>query len=231
MIKYIFLDLDDTIFDFHKAEKVAIAKTLQDMGIEVNEKIMDRYRVINDAQWKMLENGELTREELKIRRYRLLFEELQMNCSAKEAAVIYEKYLSQGHFFIDGAEAMLYELKDRYRLFLVSNGTAVVQKGRLASSGIEPFFERIFISEEVGFNKPAKEYFEYCFSQIPEFKREESVIVGDSLTSDIRGGKNAEIKTIWFQPKLKANESATGAIQPDYTIHKLSELGALLEKL
>lgn len=160
-----------------------------------------------------------------------MFEELQMNCSAKEAAVIYEKYLSQGHFFIDGAEAMLYELKDRYRLFLVSNGTAVVQKGRLASSGIEPFFERIFISEEVGFNKPAKEYFEYCFSQIPEFKREESVIVGDSLTSDIRGGKNAEIKTIWFQPKLRANESVTGAIQPDYTIHKLSELGALLEKL
>lgn len=227
MIDTVFLDLDNTIFDFSKAEKIALKKTLETLGVDTSEKTLARYSVLNTAQWKLLEKGEITRKEVKVRRYRLLFEELGTDASAEEAAALYESLLGIGHYFMEGAEELLNELKGRYRLYLATNGTASVQKGRIASASLERYFDGIFISEEIGYNKPDKAYFEACFAEIPDFVKEKAVIVGDSLTSDIQGGINAGIRTVWFNPK---GEPGDGEIVADAEIRSLLELPELLER-
>ena len=123
---------------------------------------------------------------------------------------------------------MLEALHGEYRLFICSNGTAVVQEGRLKSAGIGPYFEEIFISEEIGFNKPSVEFFNRCFDKIPDFCRERTIMIGDSLTSDILGGINAGIRTCWFNPQ---GRSGRGDIVPDYELSKLEQVPGLLKKI
>lgn len=224
----VLLDLDDTLLDFHKAEHIAIAKTFASFGIVPEENLIRRYSEINAAQWKRLERGEIDREQVLVGRFQLLFDELGLDCSSREAKRIYENFLSQGHFFIPGAEALLEALHGEYRLFICSNGTAVVQEGRLKSAGIGPYFEEIFISEEIGYNKPSAEFFAGCFEKIPNFCRERTVIIGDSLTSDILGGINAGIRTCWFNPQGRTGRTD---ILPDYVISQLEQVPELLKKI
>lgn len=228
VIKNVLLDLDDTILDFKKAESQALCKTLCSLGIEPSQHIVQLYSDYNLSQWKRLERGEITRAEVKVNRYRLLFDDLGVDVSPEKATQIYEDNLCIGHYFIQGAPEMLKKLKDRFDLYLVSNGTKRVQEGRLSSAGISGCFKEIFISENVGYNKPSKGFFDFCFSRIPDFKKEETVIIGDSLTSDILGGINSGIKTVWFNPNRNKNDSD---IKPDYEISSLDEAEKLLEKL
>ena len=228
MIRHVFLDVDNTILDFNKAEAIALEKTLSALSVPHSPEVIRRYSQLNLAQWKLLEQGKLTREQVKVRRYRLLFDELKTDASPEKAARIYEGLLGQGHYFIDGAVEMLQALYGSFHLYLATNGTASVQKSRLKSAEIEPFFEQIFISEELGCNKPETSFFERCFATIPDFKKEEAVMVGDSLTSDILGGIRAGIRTVWFNKDL--NESS-GEIRPDHTIKALSELPGLLRSM
>ena len=227
MYEFLFLDLDDTILDFHKAERIAISKTITEFGVEPTEEILNLYHHINKAHWEMLERGELTREQVLVNRFGVLFERLGVSVDAPKCAKTYEKNLSMGHWFLPGAEEAVEYLSKRYRLFLASNGTAVVQKGRMTSANLYRFFEKVFVSQEIGYNKPSKDYFDACFAQIPGFDPKKAIMVGDSLSSDIKGGKNAGIATVWVNP----NHQASGDIQPDYEIETLSQLEALLEKL
>ena len=229
MITTILLDLDDTILDFHAAEHAALKKALLSEGIEPTEDRLARYSEINLSQWKLLELGELTQEQVKINRYRIFFEEFGIVASPEETAKRYEKNLAFEHEKIDGAMELLQQLHGKYRLYAASNGTYEVQKRRIEESGIKPYFEDFFISKKIGFHKPDKNFFEYCFAHIPDFKLEDTVMVGDSLSSDILGGKNAGLKTIWFNPHEKTTEGI--AAQPDYSIRSLSELPGLLEQL
>lgn len=227
MIKFLFLDLDDTILDFHKAERIAISKTIREFGVEPTEEILNLYHSINKWHWEQLELGKLTRAEVLVNRFGVLFEKLGVVVDASSCAKVYESNLSQGHWFLPGAEEAVNALSKKYRLFLASNGTAVVQKGRMTSANLYRFFERVFVSQEIGHNKPSKEYFEACFARIPGFDREKAMIVGDSLSSDIKGGINAGIKTVWVNPEHKT----CGETKPDYEIEYLSQLEALLEGL
>lgn len=225
MIEFLFLDLDDTILDFHKAERIAISKTIREFGVEPTEEILNLYHGINKWHWEQLELGKLTRAEVLVNRFGVLFEKLGVVVDASGCAKVYESNLSQGHWFLPGAEEAVNALSKKYRLFLTSNGTAVVQKGRMTSANLYRFFERVFVSQEIGHNKPSREYFEACFARIPGFDREKAMIVGDSLSSDIKGGINAEIKTVWVNPEHKT----CGETKPDYEIEYLSQLEALLE--
>ena len=227
MIEFLFLDLDDTILDFHKAERIAISRTIREFGVEPAEEILDLYHGINKWHWEQLELGKLTRAEVLVNRFAVLFERLGREVDASECAKAYEINLSQGHWFLPGAEEAVDRLSKKYRLFLASNGTASVQKGRMTSANLYRFFETVFVSQEIGHNKPSAEYFEACFAAIPGFDREKAMIVGDSLSSDIRGGINAGIKTVWVNPHHKD----CGDIRPDYEIEYLSQLEALLEEL
>lgn len=227
MIEFLLLDLDDTILDFHKAERIALSKTIRNVGVEPAQEVLDRYHEINKWHWEQLELGRMTREQVLVGRFAQLFQELGMEVNAAACMKQYEQNLSIGHYFLPGAEEAVRRLHERYRLFLVSNGTAVVQHSRLTSAGLYPFFEQVFISQEIGFNKPEKAYFDRCFARIPGFDPEKALMVGDSLTSDIKGGINAGLKTVWINPRHKP----CGDIRPDYTIEGLCQLETLLEEL
>ena len=148
MIDTLLFDLDNTLLDFDKAEANAITRALGDVGISVTNEMRDCYHKINLAQWKLLEQGKMTREEVKMRRFKLLFQEFDIKASPQEVAKHYQDYLGQGHYFIEGAEEVLQELSKRFRIYLVTNGTLSVQRGRLKSSGIEKYLQGVFISEE-----------------------------------------------------------------------------------
>ena len=228
MVEFLFLDLDDTILDFHKAERIAVSKSFRRFGIDPTEEVLARYKAINIAHWQMLERGELTRAEVLVNRFSALFEEYGVTCDAAAVAADYEDNLSIGHFFLPGAQEAVENLSKKYRLYLASNGTAKVQAGRMTSANLYRFFEKVFVSEEIGHNKPSKDYFKAAFSQIPDFDPARAMIVGDSLTSDIQGGINAGIRTCWVNPRhLPANLQ----IPADYEIESLSQLEALLETL
>jgi 2-haloacid dehalogenase len=227
MIEYLFLDLDDTILDFKKAEFIAIGKTISDFGVDPTEAVRHRYHEINKWHWEQLELGKLTRAEVLENRFKVLFAELGVDVDAEKVARTYEKNLSQGHWFLPGAEETVDLLSKKYRLFLASNGTASVQKGRMTSANLYRFFETVFVSQEIGHNKPSKAYFDACFASIAGFDPQKAIMVGDSLSSDIKGGINAGIKTVWVNPDHKP----CGDIQPDYEIEALHQLPALLETL
>ena len=222
----VLLDLDDTILDFHMAEKIAVAHTLRELGVEPTDEVVGRYSAINLQCWKLLEEGLLTREQVLVGRFEKLFGELESPASPKEAKSLYEERLALGHFFMPGAQEMLSALQSGYRLFICSNGTASVQAGRIASAGIAPLFERIFISEEIGFNKPDREYFAACFRQIPDFDPERAIMIGDSLSSDIRGGINAGIKTLWYNPQGREPDKK---IKADYETDNLLRVAPMLD--
>ena len=226
--KKIMFDLDDTILDFHTAERHALKTAFDELGIAAEEELLSRYSEINTWCWQQLELGKMTREEVLVSRFEKLFHVKGIDCDARTAQDRYEGFLESGHFFVSGAPELLEELYPCYDLYLVSNGNTVTQASRLKSAGIVPYFKGIFISEQIGVNKPAREFFEACFAAIPDFRREDAVIIGDSLTSDIRGGINAGIKTCWFNP---AHKPERDDIKADYIFHALSELPALLETI
>lgn len=230
MIKTVFIDLDDTVFDFHACESVAISKTLLCFGVDPDDDIIARYSEFNKLQWEALERGEITRDEVITRRFKLLFDYLGMEVDPWEVQVLYERNLSMEHIFMKDAEEVLTTLKGlgKYRLYAATNGIERVQRRRISESGIDRFFDGFFISECIGYNKPNKEFFDKCFEQIPDFDKAETIIIGDSLTSDIKGGKNAGILTCLFNPKKKA---VVGDVIPDYEIEALSDIAALLLKI
>ncbi len=228
MIRNVLFDLDDTLFDFHKAEKIALTKTLVHFGVDPTEETLALYSTINAAHWKRLELGEISREEVKVGRYRELFKTIGVECDPVKATAYYESMLAIGHYFMPGAPELLEELYGKYRLYIVSNGTAKVQEGRIGSSGIAKYMDGIFISQILGANKPDKQFFDICFAEIPDFSLSETVIIGDSLSSDIKGGINAGITTVWFNPKRIENDNN---IKPDYTIKELSEVPGLLSQI
>lgn len=222
------LDLDDTILDFGWAEGIALRQTLEQVGVPATEAVCQRYSQINADCWKLLEQGKLTRSALMVRRFALLFQELGTSANADEAAAVYPERLSHGHRFLPGAKEALETLSQKYRLYLVSNGTAHVQAGRLDSSGIRPFFRDIFISQEVGVDKPDVEFFNRCFAQIGDVDNSRTLIVGDSLTSDILGGNRAGIATCWVNPRHLPRRAD---LRIDFEIEALSQLDALLDSL
>ena len=226
MIEYLFLDLDDTILDFKKAEYEAIGKTMSDHGVEPTDALRQRYHLINKWHWEQLELGKLTRRQVLEGRFETFFGELGVKVDAAQVALDYARNLSAGHDFLPGAEEATERLSKKYRLFLASNGTADVQHRRMTDANLYRFFEIVFVSEEIGHNKPSKEFFEGCFAQIPGFDITKAVMVGDSLSSDIQGGINAGMKTVWVNPG-----HAVGKIKADYEIESITQLDALLETM
>ena len=228
MIEFLFLDLDDTILDFHKAERIALSKTIREFGVEPTEEVLSRDHVIHKGHWEQLERGTMTREEVLTGRFSALFKELGLSVDPPRVQADYERNLSIGHYFLPGAEETVEALSKKYRLFLASNGTAVVQKGRMTSANLYRFFEQSFVSEEIGHNKPSKEYFDAAIARIPGFDPARALMVGDSLSSDIKGGINAGIRTCWVNPN---HAPADPKIPADFEIEALHQLPALLEQL
>lgn len=228
MLRTVFLDLDDTILDFTRGEAEALRRALTEADAPADDAVLARYHQINAAQWALLEEGRLTREQVLTGRFEILFRELGLRRPAGEICQRYEGYLAETHWFVPGAEALLRTLAPRYDLYLASNGTARVQYRRLEDAGILPWFRGVFLSQELGADKPSPAFFQRCFTAIPGFHRESAVMVGDSLTSDIRGGRDAGLRTCWFNP---GGAPRRADILPDYEFSALDQLPALLETL
>lgn len=224
-LRSILIDIDDTLLDFGKAEKAAIAKAYRDYGIDPSEKNIARYSVINQAQWEAMERGELTREQVLLRRHQLFFQELGAEVPLQEFEDCYRRYLGIGHYFIEGAQELLDYLFGKYDLYIASNGVAETQYSRMESAGIGKYFKQVFISETTGSHKPEKAYFDYCFARMENFSPQSTLIIGDSLTGDIKGGLDAGIRTCWFNPKGKPGRED---IVPHYEIRSLHELVGIL---
>lgn len=224
----VMLDVDDTLLDFKKAERAALSRALTQLGLPADDKILAEYSEINISQWELLEEGKLSRRQVLEGRFDILFRRHGIVFSGAEANAMYEDLLSIGHYFMPGAPELLEALKGKYDLYIASNGVAKVQAGRLSSAGIAPYFKGIFISETMGADKPSREYFDLCFAKMEHFDPERTILVGDSLTSDIRGGINAGIKTCWINHRRRP---ARDDIKPDWVIYSLDELPPLLKRI
>lgn len=214
-------DLDNTILDFNSGERAALSGAFRHFGIEPTEEVLSAYHKINIKYWEKLETGELSRREVLEGRFDELFALYNIDCTGEKIQGVYEKELGKHHEFIDGAKELLEKLYEKNDLYIVSNGCTGIQKARIAGAGLEKYFKAFFISEEIGYDKPDVRFFDHCAARIPDFSKERAVIIGDSLTSDIRGGKNAGITTCWFDPD---GRRAPLLNKPDYVINKLSEL-------
>lgn len=222
----LFLDMDGTFLDFHAAEREAFYRTFASIGKEADEEKYRLYSAINDSLWKAFERGEIEKDTIRKSRYTKLFERLGIEADGIAAERNYERFLGEGHALMPHAGEVLAWLAERYPLYVVTNGFANVQRNRQKLAGIDVFMAQMFISEEIGYQKPQKEFFDVCFSKIePPLKPEEVLVIGDSLTSDILGAKNAGIDSCWFNPEGLANGSG---IQPEYEIRSLPELKELL---
>lgn len=204
MVKTIFFDLDNTLLDFDRAEAVALRRALTEAGAPAEEAVLERYHVINRRQWELLEDGVLTREQVLVGRFALLFEELGADAGPGADLRAVRDVPGGGALVHSRSAGAAGGAFSRYDLYLASNGAACVQHSRLKSADLGRWFKGIFISQEVGADKPRREFFDRAFASIPGFSRETALMVGDSLTSDIRGGRNAGIRTCWFNRQRRS---------------------------
>ncbi len=207
MSKYttLLLDVDDTLLDFLKCEEHAFLKTCEAYKILNGEKIYPRYSEINDNVWKELELGLITRKEVVVARFERLFKEIGVDFDPAQFNFEYRKNLSGFYFFLNGAEDFLKQIKGKFQLCAMTNGIKFVQDIRLKESGLTNYFDKIFISEESGYAKPDRRFFDWAIERTNEQDRTKILMIGDSLTSDMLGGKNAGIDTCWFNIRNKEN--------------------------
>jgi len=229
MIKVILWDVDGTLLDFEAAERVGIRQCFasHDMG-ECTDEMLKRYSVINKKYWEALERGELTKPEVLVGRFREFFaaEGLPVE-KAESFDAEYQVRLGDTIVFCDNAFELLQKYKGQIKQYAVTNGTKVAQDKKLKNSQLDTLFDGIFISDVLGVEKPNAEFFDIVFEQIGEYTKDEVLIVGDSLTSDIKGGNNAGILTCWYNPKKLEN---TKGIHVDFELTNLWEIEHILQK-
>lgn len=227
--KFLLFDLDHTLFDFDTAEDVALTQLLKEEGVDNIQAYKDYYVPMNIALWKDLEQKKITKHELVNTRFSRLFEHFGVEKDGSYLANRYQFYLSQQGQIFSGAMELLDTLIDRgYEVYAATNGIISIQTGRLTKSGLAPYFNHVFISEQLGTQKPDALFYERIGQQIPGFSKENTFMIGDSLTADIQGGNNAGIDTIWYNPHHLENK--TGA-QPTYEVHSYQDLLDCLDKL
>lgn len=224
--QFLLFDLDDTLLDFNAAEKLALPKLFAAHNIQLTPEIQHIYHEINSGLWKALEEGHITREQLMETRFSKTFEHLGRKVNGRELDVEYRSYLTESKVFVEGAFNVVKALAPKYELYITSNGILDTQHKRLEATGLAPYFKQVFVSENTGYQKPMKPFFDYVFDRIPNFTPEKSMIIGDSYSADIIGGAGAGIDTCWLNPLNKAYQK----IQPTYTIKKISQLLPILEK-
>lgn len=223
MIKIILWDIDDTLLDFHAAEREAIKKLFRQFGFgECSDAQLLKYSAINRSYWKRLELGEITKPQVLIGRFRDFFESEGLDVGCAEAFnEAYQVSLGDTIVFRDDSYNIISSLRGKVKQYAVSNGTIIAQTKKLRLSGLSELMDGIFLSEQLGVEKPNVDFFDKVFEVIGQFDKSEIMIVGDSLSSDINGGNNAGIRTCWYNP---AKAQATPELRIDYEITELHEI-------
>lgn len=227
MIKTILWDVDATLLNFELAEKAAMERcfSMFEMG-DCTQEMLSRYSKINRSYWQRLERGELTKPEVLVGRFEEFFG--KEGIPVEKAAAFNEEYqvrLGDTVFFHDNAYELIKELQGKVKQAIVTNGTVVAQERKLEKSGLNKLITDIFISDQIGAEKPSPKFFEKVWEELGPYKKEEVMIVGDSLTSDMQGGNNAGIRCCWYNPKGLKNETS---VHVDYEITNLWQVKDIL---
>lgn len=223
----IIFDADETLFDFRKSEREAFKNAMIEFEIEYDENHhLKIYSEINTAIWKEFEEGLITQEKLKVERFRRLANKLEVNFNEIEFAKAYMKHLANASFLFEDSESLVESLYKDYKLTIVTNGLTDVQNGRIKKSTIAKYFQDVVISEEVKVAKPDPRIFDLALNNLKHTDKSKVLMVGDSLTSDIKGGINAGIDTCWYNPSKTPN---TSDIRPTYEISNLNELKDIIK--
>jgi 2-haloacid dehalogenase len=223
---WLWFDADNTLFDYNRAETVALLKSFQLFNLRFDESYMDTYRNINQDLWHALERQEIKPEVLRVRRFELFLEAIKMNASSEQLAGTYIEQLGLCFDLIDGAYEVLNALQAGSKIAIVTNGLTTVQRSRLELSPIKPFITELIISEEIGVAKPHAAFFDTAFARTGNPPREDVLIIGDSLSSDIKGGSEYGIDTCWFNPGAIAQPRD---LSTTYEIRNLRELLEIIE--
>jgi len=223
--KTLLFDADDTLLDFEAAEKTALRLLFADQQLPFTPELEAQYKRINQGLWMAFEEGKIDRDEVVNTRFSRLFQENGLEVDGALLEKRYRCFLDEGHQLIEGAFELIMNLQHHFDLYVVTNGDSKTQDKRLRDAGLYPFFIDIFVSEDTGYQKPMKEFFDFVFARIPDFSADQAMIIGDSLSSDIKGGQQASLDTCWFNPGRKSNETG---ILPTYEIQRLDELYHIL---
>lgn len=204
MIKVVFIDIDNTLLSFSEFVKETMKAGFEKFGLKpYKEEMFHTFNNINNRLWSRLEKGELTQNQIESVRWDMVFEELGIQFDG----ILFEKYFKECMFVSailePGAMEFLQYLSSKYILCAASNGPHVQQLNRLQLAGMYDYFAHFFISEKVGAEKPSRAFFEYGFKELREsgledIKPEETMIVGDSCSSDMAGGKGYGMKTCFY---------------------------------
>ena len=226
--KLIILDLDNTIFDFTKAETVALEQTLRFFRIPITDNLKNSYYEINSKFWKDFENKIIEVNEIKNMRFLNFCQVNDLNVDAKKMSRLYLENLAKTNFLIDGSLELLEKLSQQYLLSVITNGISFVQKARLENTKIRKYFKSIVISEDVGVSKPNPEIFDILLKNFKNIRKSSILMIGDGLSSDIAGANNAGIDSCWYNPnKITGNIS----IKPVYTVSNYSEIEKILNEV
>ena len=223
MPKYttLLFDADQTLLDFHRSEHEAVTDCLKAFSVPADDETIAKYSEINTMYWKMLERGEIEKNKLYSARWQTFAETYGYDIDAEKMSDMYIDRLSKKAYVLDGAEQLCETLSKHCRLYIITNGNKKVQNGRMGKLSISRLFVDRFVSEEIGFEKPSVEYFNIVKSKIPNFDPNTTLVIGDSLTSDIQGGINAGLDTCWYNPQGK---KAPDGMNITYVIENLSEI-------
>ena len=229
MKKYTYLlwDIDGTILDFLAAEKEAIKHLFIKYGFgPCSDEMVARYSKINVRYWEALERNEMTKPEILVGRFREFFETEGLDVSKAEAFNRdYQLALGDTIVFCDDCFDLIASLKGKYKLGAVTNGTIEAQSKKLKASGLDQIFDAIFISDEIGVEKPNSGFFDCVIEKMQIKDVSQALIIGDSLTSDIKGGNVAGFDTCWYNPHGKKN---TAGVTINYEIAELHEILSIL---
>lgn len=224
MVKAILIDIDNTLLDFNASATLAMDEAFTAHGLTFYPEMFKTFKRINDSLWLKIEKNEITRSELHAVRFVLILKELGIEYEGKKIEKDFLENLNHCAVKIDGAEDIMKYLSEKYVVCTASNAPTVQCKTRLAYSGLNKYVKHEFISEEIGFAKPGKNFFDACFEILSPINKEETVMIGDSLSADVIGGVNYGLKTIWYNP-CGGN---AGEIKPFAEIQKLSDIKKLL---
>lgn len=224
MIKTVLLDIDDTILDFTLGERVAIRLSFEHFRLPYDPIYASVYHDVNEGWWRRYEAGKATVQQVVVERFVDLFGKIGKPMPLNFASV-YEENLRAQHAYIRGAKGFVERLSRAYDVYAVSNGRTAVQERRLRESGLVGLLKDVFVSEEVGYHKPQKAFFDEIAKRIEGYTPQTTVLVGNSLTSDIAGGKEAGVHTVWYNREHRALEAG---FAPDFTSDDYHEIEAFI---
>ena len=225
MIKTVFIDVDNTLLDFHACAMASMAEACAAHGVAFTREMFDTFTRVNNGLWLALERKEITREELHRVRFARIFEALGLDLDGPAFEALFRQKLDRAAEPVPGAMELLRYLSGKYTVCAASNAAQSQQFMRLEKAGMLPCLTELFTSGRMGADKPGAAFFEACFALLPGAKPEETVMIGDSLSADVRGARDFGLVTCWYNPK---GEPAPEDLQPDFTVRRLEEIKAFL---